>query len=158
MESQDILAIGIVPPVRHQARLIRTGTWVQRRYDDGTELTGLALVGRLDRWRFGVREVHRLEDDGRPYTYCGVVPAAERTLEVYLGSTAPPEIVDRVAAVVRHLDREGRQVRLVVDGEAERAVEHTVLWRWRFWRWVRRMVISKGASEGVLKEPAGRMT
>jgi len=139
METDVISVPKTLPPVRHKARLVASGTWVQRRYDDGTELVGLALVGRLDRWHFGVREVHILESDGRPYVHLGRVAPADRVLEVHVESAAPVEIADGIANFVRHLDREGRAVVLKTDDDEIRAVERTVLCRWRLWHWIRRM-------------------
>ncbi len=136
----EIRPLKVLSP-HHRARLVRVGTWVQKSYADKTELVGLALVGTFDRWAFGVREVHHLDADGPPYRYCGMIPASEQNLEVYVESAAPVEIGERIVAFMKEMDREGRPVVLKMDDDGVRALEIAVMWRWRLWRWLRRGIV-----------------
>ena len=96
----------------------------------------MMLVGTFDKLRFAVRE----KIDPEPYIHLGRVPPVERPLRVYLASDAPPEIGSRVVAFVKHLDPMGRPVEVQHDDDGLRAVEQKVLWRWRLWVWIRRML------------------
>lgn len=129
-----------VLPRRYRVRLIRRGRWVQARYDDGSELTGVAVLAKFDRWLFGTREVTILEDDGRPFTLHGHIPPAQQFLEVAVEVAAPSEVTDRIAAFVQRVDPQHRRVELRHDDEAVRQVEQQVLWRWRLWHWLRRVL------------------
>ena len=110
---------------------------MQEHYDDGTELTGVVVLGRFDGWRFSAREVTLLEPDGRPFIYLGRIPPAQQFLAVAVEEAAPVEIASRIATFVQGVDRQHRRVELRHDDDAVRQVERWVLWRWRAWHWLR---------------------
>jgi hypothetical protein len=50
------------------------------------------------------------------------------------------EVGERVVVFMKAMDREGRPVVLKMDDDELVAVERAVLWRWRLWSWIRRML------------------
>jgi hypothetical protein len=135
--------IQIIQTGHHHARLIRKGRWTQERYDDGSAVTGSIVLGRFDNWNFTTREMTILESNGRPFTYFGRIPPAERFIEVAVEQAAPAKIANMIAVFVREIDTQHRRVELKHDDETVKQVERTLLIRWRFWAWVQRAAIWK---------------